>query len=31
MNARDTAAFMKKEHEEARSIMSDLGALKAGQ
>ncbi|MEI6321189.1 MAG: tripartite tricarboxylate transporter substrate binding protein, partial [Pseudomonadota bacterium] len=31
MNSRDTAAFMKKEYDESRSIMSDLGALKAGQ
>jgi putative tricarboxylic transport membrane protein len=31
MPSRETAAFLKKEHEEARIIMSDLGALKAGQ
>lgn len=31
MPSRETAAFLKKEHEEARGIMSDLGALKAGQ
>ncbi len=29
--SRESAAFMRKEHEEARSIMSDLGVLKAGQ